>query len=623
MIYRLRLRISFCLAVLSCLVLLPAAANASSEAFERTWGKNVDAANPSTGFEICKVAADCQTGTSGGLGGELNYPQGVATDGAGNVYVAEEVNHRVQEFGSNGQFIRAWGKDVDAANPSTGFEICTVAANCKAGVGGGLGGELAAPTGVATDASGHVYVTDSSMLCGATCEINYRVQKFDSNGNFMRTWGKDVDATTAGTGFEICTVAASCQAGTRGSLGGEFDGAPGIAADSAGNVYAAETGSQYGGNNRVQKFDSNGNFMRAWGKNVDATTAGTGFEICTTAANCQAGTAGALGGELTGPAYVAPDGSGHVYVTESYNNRVQRFDTDGNFQRLWGEDVDAANPSKRFEICTVAANCKVGLNGDYLGWAPVGGALWYPNGVGIDGSGNVYVADTDNSRVQEFDTDGNFQRTWGKDVDATTAGTGFETCTVSANCKQGVAGVLGGELYSPVGLATDVSGRVYVADSQAYRVQRYSTAVTVLPASAQPGAGRLVFGNAASLAADDDNYFTVKARSGETTVSWIATFDAIPNALQSLTFTYTGKNSAACTQKLKIYNYKTAAYVTLDSRAVGTTEQTITADVAGLPGQFSDYVSNGTGPGQVKIKVSCNGQVTSYGDLAQLAYAPS
>jgi hypothetical protein len=76
--------------------------------------------------------------------------------------------------------------------------------------------------------------------------------------------------------------------------------------------------------NRIQKFDSSGNWRRTWGKDVD-TAPGTGFEICIVASNCQSGTAGGLGGEFDEPVGVGTDAAGAVYVGDDDNNRVQRF----------------------------------------------------------------------------------------------------------------------------------------------------------------------------------------------------------------------------------------------------------------------------------------------------------
>ena len=112
------------------------------------------------------MAASCQAGVDGGLGGELSHPRGVGADPAGNVYVVD--NQRIQKFDSSGNWERAWGKDVDTGG-GMGFELCTVAASCKQGAVGELGGELNFPSGVAADATGNVYVAEN---------FNQRVQKY-------------------------------------------------------------------------------------------------------------------------------------------------------------------------------------------------------------------------------------------------------------------------------------------------------------------------------------------------------------------------------------------------------------------------------------------------------------
>src|SRR6266511_2975343 len=240
------------LALLACGALyfaVTGSAQAASGTWDRAWGKDV-VATGGVDFEICTVAADCKAGSVGGLGGELNGPAGAGTDAAGNVYVADTFNHRIEKFDSSGSFLRAWGKDVVSAGPGntgTGFEIC-VAANgdtCKAGAGGGLGGELNGPNGVATDAAGNVYVADLT---------NQRIDKFDSSGNFLRAWGRDVVSAgpgDTGTGSEICVAANgdTCKAGLAGGLGGQVASPAGLVTDASGNVYVADFAS-----NRIQKF---------------------------------------------------------------------------------------------------------------------------------------------------------------------------------------------------------------------------------------------------------------------------------------------------------------------------------------------------------------------------------
>ena len=282
-----------------------------------------------------------------------------------------------------------------------------------------------------------------------------------STGAFERTWGKDVVSGNAETGFEVCTVAASCKQGAVGMLGGEFGGMRDVAADAAGNVYIA-----HDGDNRVQSFDASGGFLRAWGKDVVSGNAETGFEVCTAAASCQLGAQGSLGGEFGAPQGIAADAAGNVYIV-GLDIRVQKFDASGGFLRAWGKDVVSGNAETGFEVCTAAASCQLGAQGS------LGGEFALPEGIAADAAGNVYVADSNGSRVQKFDASGGFLRAWGKDVVSGNAETGFEVCTAAASCKEGATGGLGGELDFPDGIAADAAGNVYVADSLSNRVQSF------------------------------------------------------------------------------------------------------------------------------------------------------
>jgi phosphotransferase system HPr-like phosphotransfer protein len=260
--------------------------------------------NGGAAYEVCMTASMCQIGITGGKGGEMSSPAGVATDAAGNVYVADAGNNRIQKFDSSGTWISAWGKNV---NGGSVYGVCMTAPSCSMGTAGGFAGEMDSPEAIAADASGHVYVADTN---------NYRVQKFDSSGAWERTWGKGVNG---GSVFGICTSATTCIAGGSGSLGGEIGaGLYGIAADTSGHVFIGEEFTA----SRVQEYDASGNWVRAWGKNVNG---GGVFGICTVAANCLAGDSGGLGGEFNSAFGVATDGAGGIYAVDSDNNRVQKF----------------------------------------------------------------------------------------------------------------------------------------------------------------------------------------------------------------------------------------------------------------------------------------------------------
>ena len=228
-----------------------------------------------------------------------------------------------------------------------------------------------------------------------------------------------------------------------------------------GDVYVADST-----NSRIQVFDGEGTFKRMWGKDV-LTGGTTDWELCDTAANCKGGLPGGLGGEMDFPANVAFDPSGLVYVVENGNMRVQVFDSQGNFQRLWGRDAVSGGVTT-YEICTVASQCQA----PSPPYGFLGGEFYGPNGIAV-GGGSVYVGDEANERLQKFDLLGNFQQLWGGDV-VTGGATGYEICTVAADCKAGNNDGLAGELDSANGIAVSASGEVYVSDTN-QRIQVFDT----------------------------------------------------------------------------------------------------------------------------------------------------
>ena len=269
------------------------------------------------------------------LGGTFSNPQGVAVNQTtGDIYVADHDNARVERFGASGAFISAWGRDViQGGKPGdlgeAVLEACTVAADCKAGeLGSGVGGELGRPQGIAVDqATGNVYVSE---------QFNRRVSEFTASGEFIRTFGWDVEAG-GGTTFEACTVAANCKRGAGGANAGQFGGIAalgGVAIGPGGAVYVADAN-----NNRVQKFTAEGAFVSAFGWDVvpegEPGDTGAGLESCPSSAAstegaCQEGVpGGGLGQFSTGqPTGLAVDSGGAIYAVEpeeNGNERVQRF----------------------------------------------------------------------------------------------------------------------------------------------------------------------------------------------------------------------------------------------------------------------------------------------------------
>jgi hypothetical protein len=236
---------------------------------------------------------------------------------------------------------------------------------------------------------------------------------------------------------------------------------------------------------------------------------------------------GTLGGQFSGPQGIAVNGSGagpadqgDIYVVDTGHNRVQRFDSSGIFLSAWGADViqpgkpgEVPGPNP-FEICTVAADCKAGVASAGNGASSGNGALSAPLAVAVDGdTGNVYVSDRDNRRVNEYDGEGEFIASFGFDVDATAAASGYEICPATNVCKGAVAGSAAGQIGNSSaagGLGVAVSppdgsaatGKLYLADTQNRRVNTYDL----------DGASPTSFGSSSNFAANQPREIAVDSR---------------------------------------------------------------------------------------------------------------
>ena len=215
-----------------------------------------------------------QFGTLGQDAGEMSFANGVAVDSAGNVYVADRGNARVMQFNSAGGFVRGWGWGVDSA--ADAFQTCTAASLCEVGtaVDSRLKpGGFATPQAIAVEAGGEVYVSDFA--------IGQQVQRYRPGPivSYITGWGGP------------------------GSAPGQFARPVGLALDStASNIFVADRD-----NSRVHKFTRTGSFL----KTIGSTGSGPG--------------------QLNGVEDVAVDPAGNVWVAESTNRRISKFTPDGAF----------------------------------------------------------------------------------------------------------------------------------------------------------------------------------------------------------------------------------------------------------------------------------------------------
>ncbi len=329
--------------------------------------------------------------------GEFVSPGDIAVGPEGNVHVADTGNHRVQKFKPNGEFIIAYG--------SKGFFTDGVFRN---------------PDGIDVDYRGNVYVADTDNSC---------IQKFTSKGEFLNRWG-DIDARFTGEG--------------------KFHYLWDVAVDKDGNIYTVDSlieASFEGSGHRVQKFDSDFNFIKQWG------SYGSGNR------------------QFKVPIGITVDENGDIYVADTYNSRIQKFSPDGDLLASWSTDGYGfskslhsnphdivVDPNGIIYVAEAGDNCvqKFSPEGEFLTkWGSFGsgpGEFAMPYGTVIDiETGNIHITDRDNHRIQVFDAESRFLRELGE------YGSGE------------------GEFKSPSGMVMDGQRRIYVADKENHRIQVFDT----------------------------------------------------------------------------------------------------------------------------------------------------
>ncbi len=385
------------------------------------------------------IATIAGTPGTDGFGGDnnsataavLSEPAGLIVDAVGNLFIADTGNHRVRR--------------VDVVT-SVITSIAGTGQKAFSGDNGpAVSASLAYPTGVAVNAAGDIYIADLSNLrlrrisvrtgiiatVGGNQDFGYvgdggpataagfnfpQGVAFDSAGNMYIADTNRIRKVSASTGI-ITTIAGTGQAGYDGDGGpavnAQLFGPAGMAIDSAGNIFVADAD-----NNRIRKI--------AAATGIISTIAGTG------AADVFGDNGPAISAALSSPLGVALDTTGaNLYVSDTLNGRIRKinfatgiiatvasgfglpigiaFDSFGNLYvaDTGNSAVLAVTPTGN--VVVVAGTGIVGFSGD--GGSAAAATLSLPIGVAVDGQNNLFIADTFNARIRKVEASTGIIRT--------------------------------------------------------------------------------------------------------------------------------------------------------------------------------------------------------------------
>ena len=369
---------------------------------------------------LAGLAGNTGSGDGAGNNARFNHPSGVTVDSAGNIYVADRLNQTIRKVTSGGVVTTLAG----------------LAGSYSSVDGTGSAARFWAPSGVAVDNAGNVYVADggnseirkvtsggvvttlaglagnkgSADGTGSDARFNYPFGvAVDSAGNVYVAERDNFTIRKVTSGGVVTTLAGL--AGNQGNADGtgstaRFSNLYGVATDSAGNLYVGD-----GGNNTIRRVTLGGVVTTLAGLainrgSVDGTGSAAQFNL---------------------PSGLAVDSMGNLYVGDEYNYTIRKVTPAGMVTTLAGL---AGNPG----------------SADGTGSAA---RFNQPFGVTVDNAGNVYVADTSNNTIRKVTPEG---------VVTTLAG-------LAGNSGSADGTGSAARFNRPFGVAVDNAGNLYVADT--------------------------------------------------------------------------------------------------------------------------------------------------------------
>uniref|UniRef100_UPI004049C03A LamG-like jellyroll fold domain-containing protein n=1 Tax=Flavobacterium sp. TaxID=239 RepID=UPI004049C03A len=420
------------------------------------------------------------------IAAQFSLSYGIATDAAGNVYVSDSDNHKIRK-------ITPAGVVTTLAGSTAGFVDGT-----------GAAARFFSPQGIVVDASGNVYVADTS---------NQRIRKI----------------TPAGV---VTTIAGSGATGTNDAMGtsAQFNQPYGLALDGNGKLYIADRN-----NHRIRMLWLSTGLVQT----IVGGTQGYGDATGTSA-------------QFNSPQGLIVDASGNIFVSDTNNHRIRKI-TPG------------------YVVTTFAGGGAFGF-ADGTGTAAIFGGPW---GITIDSAGNLYVGDTGNNRIRKI--------TPTADV-TTLAGTG----TFGYADGNGASA----EFKYPYGVAINFSGDIYVADAYNYRIRK----ITITPLDALSISGVFVSSVTSNSATIDYTLFA----NNEATTS-VVNYGVFSSALAAQTTGFSASGVAVTNSSVNLsglFPSTTYYYQIVATNASGVTSTVIssfrTAAETDNGAPITEYNFNGT-----------------------------
>jgi sugar lactone lactonase YvrE len=372
-------------------------------------------------------------------GTPLFRPMGVATDDSGNFYIADQVDNIIQKI------TVATGNMTQVAGD--GYDWGTGSGGYSGDNGQATASELYLPTGLAVDDSGNIYIADQQ---------NSLIRKVTKATGIITTFAGNY---SLGAGF-------SGDAGkaTAAQLSQPFT----VALDDSGNLYIADAG-----NACIREVNKKTNIIQTIaGRGAGGGTDGAGDGTPATNA------------VFSGPDGLAVDDSGNVYIADQYGMAVRKI-------TIANGDI----------ITRIAGSGSGGYSGDT---GPATQAqLYYPSGVAVDDSGNVYIGDSWNNRIRKV--------TKATGIITTYAGNGYLPWWTTGN-NPPLGGYVNGpaasaELSGPSGIALDPCGNLYEADYYNNVIREVSVPAnsTTATTTAKPSLSAICTGQSVSFT-DSSNF---------------------------------------------------------------------------------------------------------------------